>query len=142
MSGSYGIVAAEVARCSEPWPQAVAADIPQQWFAVRTRFRFEKKVVAQLNHKNCEVYLPLLTEHHAWSDRSKVLTAPLFPGYAFVHIDKSLGARQIVLQTAGLIGFVSFGGMVRQCPPSRSKICGCCCNRGVCSPCTHSSKPG
>ena len=62
---------------------------PPQWFAVQTRYRFEKRVVAQLNHKSCEVYLPLLTENHTWSDRQKVVTTPLFPGYAFVHIDHS-----------------------------------------------------
>ncbi len=76
-------------------------------------------MVAQLNHKSCEVYLPLLTEHHTWSDRQKVVTIPLFPGYAFVHIDQSLNARQAVLHTAGLIGFVSFGGIVAAVPPKQ-----------------------
>src|SRR5260370_33879255 len=51
-----------------------------------------------------------MTEHHTWSDRQKVVTTPLFPGYAFVHIDESRDAREAVLRTAGLIGFVSFGG--------------------------------
>jgi transcriptional antiterminator RfaH len=115
MSGSYG-VAAGVARCIEQQPRVLAAVTRRQWFAVQTRYRLEKSVVAQLKHKSCEVYLPLLTEHHAWSDRQKVVTAPLFPGYAFVHIDQSPVVRQMVLQTAGLIGFVSFGGMVTPVP--------------------------
>jgi len=54
--------------------------VPAEWFAVQTRYRFEKRVVAQLSHKNCEAYLPLLTEHHTWSDRQKLVTTPLFPG--------------------------------------------------------------
>ncbi len=116
MSGSYGLAAAAVARCIEPQPRMVGAAIQRQWFAVQTRYRFEKRVVAQLQHKSCEVYLPLLTEHHSWSDRIKAVTAPLFPGYAFVHIDPSLIERQMVLQTAGLIGFVSFGGMATPVP--------------------------
>jgi transcription antitermination factor NusG len=87
-----------------------------QWFAVQTRYRFEKKVVTELTHKRCEAYLPLLTEHHTWSDRQKAVTTPLFPGYAFVHIDQSQTARQAVLRTAGLIGFVSFGGIVVAVP--------------------------
>jgi transcription antitermination factor NusG len=116
MSGSYGLRAAEVAHQTPLRPQPpVEASFPQ-WFAVQTRYRFEKKVAAQLKDKSCEVYLPLLTEHHAWSDRQKVVTTPLFPGYAFVHIDQSQHARRNVLHTAGLIGFVSFGGAVIAVP--------------------------
>lgn len=87
-----------------------------QWFAVQTRCRFEKKVAVQLSQKQCEVYLPLMTERHAWSDRLKEVTVPLFPGYAFVHIDSSRGSRETVLQTAGLLGFVSFGGITIAVP--------------------------
>jgi transcription termination/antitermination protein NusG len=116
MSGSYGVPAARLILALETGLRPVAVAAPPQWFAVQTRYRFEKRVVAQLNHKSCEVYLPLLTEHHTWSDREKVVTTPLFPGYAFVHIDQSHVARQAVLQTAGLIGFVSFGGTVVAVP--------------------------
>jgi transcription antitermination factor NusG len=80
------------------------------WFAIQTRYRFEKKVAAQLSQKRLEVYLPLRMETHAWSDRKKAVSIPLFPGYAFVNLDLSRDSRQAVLQTAGLIGFVSFGG--------------------------------
>jgi transcription antitermination factor NusG len=117
MSGSYGIPDAAVLPYTQPLPPTLVESILPQWFAVQTRYRFEKRVVAQLNHKSCEVYLPLLTEHHTWSDRQKVVTIPLFPGYAFVHIDQSRDARKAVLQTAGLIGFVSFGGIVSAVPP-------------------------
>ncbi len=116
MSGSYGVPAAVLVRWMETRPQPVVAAAAPQWFAVQTRYRFEKRVVAQLNHKSCEVYLPLLTEHHTWSARQKLVTTPLFPGYAFVHIDQSHESRQTVLQTAGLIGFVSFGGMAVAVP--------------------------
>jgi transcription antitermination factor NusG len=119
MSGSYGVPAAGVVRLTATQPQPVVEASLAQWFAVQTRYRFEKRVVAQLNHKSCEVYLPVLTEHHAWSDRQKIVTIPLFPGYAFVHIDQSRDARQAVLHTAGLIGFVSFGGIVAAVPPKQ-----------------------
>jgi transcription antitermination factor NusG len=119
MSGSYGVPAADVAGLIKTQPQAMVETILPQWFAVQTRYRFEKRVVAQLNHKSCEVYLPLLTENHTWSDRQKVVTIPLFPGYAFVHIDESHDARRNVLQTAGLIGFVKFGGIVVAVPPKQ-----------------------
>jgi transcription antitermination factor NusG len=117
MSGSYGVSITGVARSTQPNP-AVEPSLPQ-WFAVQTRHRFEKKIAAELARKNCEVYLPTLTEHHAWTDRQKMVTIPLFPGYAFVHIDQSRNARHAVLHTAGVIGFVSFGGVVAAVPPKQ-----------------------
>jgi transcription antitermination factor NusG len=87
-----------------------------RWVAIQIRYRFEKKVAVQLSQKNLEVYLPLRTEHHSWSDRDKAITIPLFPGYAFVHVDQTREAWQGVLQTAGLLGFVSFGGVVAAVP--------------------------
>jgi len=119
MSGSYGVPVADVVRWLEAQPQPEVVAPPPQWFAVQTRYRFEKRVVAQLSHKSCEVYLPLLTEHHTWSDRQKVVTTPMFPAYAFVHIEQSHNARQTVLQTAVLVGFVTFGGMVVAVPPKQ-----------------------
>jgi transcription antitermination factor NusG len=89
---------------------------PADWFAVQTRYRFEKKVASQLEQKGCQVYLPLLCERHAWSDRQKAVAVPLFPGYAFVYIDQSRDSRKRVLQTLGLIGFVHFGGAVVPVP--------------------------
>ena len=62
------------------------------------------------------MFLPLLTEHHRWSDRQKVITVPLFPGYAFVLVDQSRDAWQTVLRTVGMIRFVSFGGIVVAAP--------------------------
>lgn len=119
MSGSYGVSAAGGVPWTQTPPQQAMEAAPSQWFAVQTRYRFEKRVVAQLSHKSLEVYLPVRTEHHTWSDRQKVVTIPLFPGYAFVNIDQSRGARQAVLQTAGLIGFVNFGGVVAAVPPKQ-----------------------
>ncbi len=119
MSGSYGLPATSVVRRIETQLQLAEGATAPQWFAVQTRYRFEKSVVAQLNHKSCEVYLPLLTQHHTWSDRQKAVTTPLFPGYAFVRIDQSQDARQTVLRTAGLIGFVSFGGRIMAVPPKQ-----------------------
>jgi transcription antitermination factor NusG len=113
MGGSYGIVAVvDHGKPTEPMPEAGLLD----WFAVQTRYRFEKRVALALKHKSCEVYLPLLSETHAWSDREKMVKIPLFPGYAFVRIDRSQTSRQRVLQTAGIVGFVSFGGMVVPVP--------------------------
>jgi len=115
MSGSYGLLNAGVPEDAGPTAMPASA----LWFAVQTRYRFEKSVAAQLHRKNCETYLPLLTEHHTWTDRQKEVTIPLFPGYAFVRIDQSAHSREAVLHTAGLIGFVNFGGVVASVPPKQ-----------------------
>src|ERR1022692_5195130 len=119
MSGSYGVRAAGDVRWSQTRQQAAVEPAPRQWFAVQTRYRFEKRVVTQLAAKSVEVYLPLLTEHHTWSDRERAVTLPLFPGYLFVQIVRSRETWQAVLQTAGLIGFVSFGGTGAVVPPKQ-----------------------
>lgn len=89
---------------------AIPEALPEAWFTVQTRYRFEKKVSAQLSSKGMEVFLPLRKENRAWSDRTKEVTIPLFPGYAFVRSDRSVVRRLQVLQTAGVMGFVSFAG--------------------------------
>jgi transcription antitermination factor NusG len=116
MSGSYGVGAQADAGAMPSWPQQMTGDSLHQWFAVETRHRFEKKVKAQLQSKGFEVFLPVITENHLWSDRQKTVASPLFPGYSFVHLDQSRESCQAVLQTAGLIRFVSFGGTVTAVP--------------------------
>ena len=71
------------------------------WFAIQTRYRYEKKVAEQLGGKGVEVFLPLRRESHSWSDRRKLVTIPLFPGYAFVRSTASADLRLQVLRTAG-----------------------------------------
>jgi|HubBroStandDraft_6_1064221.scaffolds.fasta_scaffold01412_7 transcription antitermination factor NusG len=115
MSGSYGSSHAGAVPGGQERNASEVATF--QWFAVRTRYRFEKKVAALMSQKNLQVYLPLLTERHTWSDRQTNVTVPLFPGYAFVHIDQSTALRQAVMHTPGFCGFVSFGGIIVPVPP-------------------------
>ena len=115
MGGSYGFRTGTIPYSGPSLPASGEDDL-RQWFAIETRPRFEKKVFAQLDHQGVEVFLPLLTESHMWSDRRKTVTVPLFPGYAFVHINQSRVSWHAVLQTAGLIRFVSFGGTVLPIP--------------------------
>ena len=118
MGGSYGAATALSSKTGSS-SQAVAAGASRQWFAVETRYRFEKKVFAQLHHQGVEVFLPLLTQHHKWSDRLEVITVPLFPGYAFVFVDQSRESWRTILRTPGVIRFVSFGGIVVAVPPKQ-----------------------
>ena len=89
---------------------------PPEWFALQIRYRFEKRVAAQLNAKGIEVFLPLRRESHQWSDRQKTVTIPLFPGYGFARLDLSLDCRRAVLKTPGLLGFVNIRGTAAAVP--------------------------
>jgi len=105
MQGEETVGMARVTLASPP-PKSE----PDVWFAVQTRYRFEKKVAEQLLGKGIGVFLPLRKESRDWSDRKKVITVPLFPGYAFVHSNRSIIRRLLILQTSGVMGFVSFAG--------------------------------
>jgi transcription antitermination factor NusG len=83
----------------------VARELPC-WFAIQTRPRFEKKVTAELQEKGVKTFLPLHAARHEWSDRSRVVNLPLFPGYVFVQIAPLLHERVSVLRTNGVISFV------------------------------------
>jgi transcription antitermination factor NusG len=95
--------------------EPVIEEVPQ-WYAIQTRYRFERKVVANLQAKSVEVFLPLREELHRWSDRQKVVEIPLFSGYVFVHLGLSTESRIEVLRTEGVIGFVSFHGEATPIP--------------------------
>jgi transcription antitermination factor NusG len=88
-------------------PLSVGAEF---WYAIQLKYRTERKVVAALQTKGVETYLPLLEETHNWSDRQKIVDTPLFSGYGFVRLYPCLASRLRILRTVGVIGFVSFGG--------------------------------
>lgn len=56
----------------------------QRWFAFYTKARWEKKVNKYLESFGFEPFLPLVKELHQWSDRKKMVIAPLFRSYIFV----------------------------------------------------------
>jgi transcription antitermination factor NusG len=92
---------------------------PEEWFVVQTRYRFERKVSERLFASGLEVFLPLRKENRAWSDRSKVISVPLFPGYNFMYSAMSLALRLLVLQVPGVMGFVSVAGTAATVPPKQ-----------------------
>ncbi len=96
-----------------------AEAISPSWYALQTRYRFEKKVVEQLQRKGVECFLPLRQELHRWSDRDQEIYVPLFPGYVFVRMEDSKEQRLHVLQTAGIYSFVATGGDPLPIPASQ-----------------------
>jgi transcription antitermination factor NusG len=78
-----------------------------QWFAVRTASGREKCVATQLQAKGLEEFLPVYRTKRQWSDRTKELELPLFPGYLFCRFD--FNNRLPVLITPGVQMIVGFG---------------------------------
>ncbi len=53
-----------------------------------------------------EVFFPTVEKLQKWTDRTKAVRFPLFPGYLFVHIDGSQQGRLVVLKTKGVVQFL------------------------------------
>ncbi|MGO9650345.1 putative NusG antitermination factor [Candidatus Sulfotelmatobacter kueseliae] len=86
------------------------------WYAIQTRYRFEKKVTTQLQRKGIETFLPVLEQIHHWSDREKRVNTLLFSGYTFARINPSSWSRMDLLRTVGVIGLIAFAGQVIPIP--------------------------
>jgi len=82
--------------------------LQRHWYALHVRSRHEKSVLAQLEVKECDVFLPLYQSRHRWADRWKTVSLPLFPGYVFCRFDAA--NRSGVLATSGVIDIVRSGG--------------------------------
>lgn len=78
-----------------------------RWFALQIRSRWEGTAAGLLRSKGLETLLPTYTAKRKWSDRSKVVEAPLFPGYVFCRFD--VHNRLPVLITPGVISVVGTG---------------------------------
>ena len=77
---------------------------PLQWYAVRTRSRFEKVVRDQLTGRGIECLLPLCKRMSQWKDRKKIIEWPLFSGYCFGRF--GLDQRMHVLQAPGVVQII------------------------------------
>lgn len=89
---------------------SIPAVTTSEWFALVTKPRHEKKVASELEEKEVEVFLPLYTAVHLWSDRKREVQLPLFPNYVFVRIGDSRHERVTVLRTNGVRSFVGMRG--------------------------------
>jgi len=85
-----------------------------QWYAIYTRANGEKKLFDDLQVKNIECYLPTRRVLKTWSDRKKWVEEPLFKCYIFVKV--SYREFFNVLNTAGAVCYISFGGRAQPIP--------------------------
>lgn len=75
--------------------------LEKAWYAVKTRSKHEKLSSSLIATKNIEIYLPVKKTMQEWSDRKKLITFPLFPGYFFVNMP--LTQKSLILNTKGVV---------------------------------------
>jgi transcription antitermination factor NusG len=80
-----------------------------EWYPLQTRYQCEKKVDAALRNEGFESFSPVQLEARRWSDRTKLVEAPLFPGYTFVRMEADPELLIKVLRLPGLVRFVTCG---------------------------------
>jgi len=79
----------------------------QTWYALTAKHQHEPTVARLLGAKGFEVFQPTYAEVRRWTDRTKVLNLPLFPGYVFFL--GSLDRRVDILSVPGVFSIVAFG---------------------------------
>jgi transcription antitermination factor NusG len=99
-----------VARFSKPLP--TLTDIA--WYAVRVRSNFEQVTATALRSRGVEEFLPVTRARRRWSDRTKYIDQPLFPGYVFCRFIPAY--RTPVLDSPGVINIVGFGSRLAPIP--------------------------
>ena len=78
------------------------------WYAVYTRFRYERRICDELNKKGVQNYLPIVKRLKKWSDRCRLVTEPAIPSYIFVC---PRGKQYYeVLNICGVINYVNISG--------------------------------
>jgi transcription antitermination factor NusG len=82
---------------NHPWP----------WFAILTKTGREKNATLLLENSGFECYLPVSKSSRKWSDRTKEMEVPLFPGYLFCRMNPN--DRLPVLITPGVVQIVGTG---------------------------------
>ncbi len=80
----------------------------KQWYALYTRSRAEKKVYDVLINEGITAYLPLIKKVRNWSDRKKIVDAPLFNSYVFVMVNEKDYYK--ALNVFGALRYITFEG--------------------------------
>ncbi len=80
----------------------------QEWFAAHTGSCQEKRVAQHLSARNIDFFLPVYRDESNWKNGLRVLIErPIFPGYVFVKIERSVRVR--VLELPGVRSIVGAG---------------------------------
>ncbi len=79
-----------------------------QWYVLYTKSRTEIKTAGRLNDLGFEVYCPVITELHQWSDRKKKVIVPLFKSYVFVRTEEK--NSNLVFDAPGVVSYLFWLG--------------------------------
>ena len=77
------------------------------WYALQVWVRKESVIATQLEGQGFECFLPKYKSLREWSDRTKEVEQPLFPGYVFCRFDYT--ERRPVVVTPGVLQVVGCG---------------------------------
>lgn len=91
-------------KCEEVSENSLS-EIPS-WYAVSTLSRHERVVSQTLQGLGFNQYLPVINEERQWSDRKKKVILPLFPGYLFVQMARTVELQLSVRKVPGVVDFV------------------------------------
>jgi transcription antitermination factor NusG len=92
----------------------------ENWYAVYTKPRWEKKVNELLLKAGVEAYCPLNKVRKKWSDRIKWVEEPLFKSYVFVKIAEE--EQTAVRMVNGIVNFVYWLGRPAIIPEKEIRI--------------------
>jgi transcription antitermination factor NusG len=79
------------------------------WYVLQVKAGREKSTAFLLSQKGLTEFLPMYTSVRRWSDRTKSIQVPLFPGYVFCRFDAQ--KRLPILTTPGVLSVVGSGGV-------------------------------
>ena len=106
-------------KCANPARPYLTED-PQHaepcWYAVQAHVGSEIQVQLRLANKGVDAFLPCTRRKRQWSDRTKIVSTPLIPGYVFVKIALTSRLRLRTVETAVVHSFVRFGGVFPTIP--------------------------
>lgn len=81
----------------------------KHWYVIYTRSNCEKKVANLLNKNKIDHYCPLNKTIRQWADRKKMIHAPLFTSYVFVHVSED-AIYKVKQVSSDIINFVYWLG--------------------------------
>ena len=80
-----------------------------RWYVVQTHVHAENKAAAHLMRQGYSIYLPRYLKRRRHARRVEMVTAPLFPRYLFVAIDRTTQRWRSILSTVGVTQLVRHG---------------------------------
>lgn len=81
--------------------------LPDRWYALYTRARFEQITARFVAEKGYESFAPMYKTRRRWADSIKTIELPLFPSYVFFKTSHS--EVPLVVTTPGVIRIVGAG---------------------------------